>query len=1047
MNTDLLGLELRLAQAPDSRTREQVVAHALAESPHDPWWLFVAARLVQARAEPAGDALALLVARVKAHLLGEAACPEAVGNEDPDDIISQLPPLSPWAIELLRWVWTREAADALAVSRAEAIDQEPHRARSLINRALTLPAPEPADSADGKANAEAATSSDQMRLRWIGDSLWVEALCQSVRVELSVPETDIWSLGKAMEDLSGIAARGEAAMEAGMGLLADIPLAAHVLSQWKLRRNLPEDPRPTRALSHLRARFRKGLPEDLAEVRRLAGDVCGEELYRCEMLRTYLDTQETWRVHEGDLLLPNDVVLAEDNLIIKGDLVCDTWLDTDVVVIVLGSLRCRSVYSRGGLCVVGDLIARGLVLQHYNDWAFEMLGKLSARALVELDKSVQVDRARAVIEYSPWAPLNFPAGVEAGQRNSSAWLAIDPEIDVDEQVDALMAMEHAGLDPLPARPSASVPIAALAKDADACQRAIVEGRITEADAHALLDDPRWAWELVTLLPQALLSHTLLQRLACHAEARVRRAAVARFKAEDRLMFDKAAQDEDTNVRSELALHPACPATLWQGLAQDADAGVRAAWVLGRVTLGTALPPELIEPLARDESAAVRRALALVPHLPDATILQLMVDEDEGVRLRIGRRASQSAVLLERMAEDPSPSVRLALAGMAYDWRAPFDQHPGLARRLREKLVLDADPAVRRAAAFGLTPPFIDAHGERFCNDPVAEVRRLIAGCTRELKLQKRLLTDHDADVRRALAGNPHAHEDVLMELARTLPAGSLFEPDSSLDELALHPRLTEEALRLLHERVSNDHSHLFDDQPLAPLDLVVARLVHDHPYDPGSEEYTAYEGLRSRFPALAVMNEVLAEDASREGWPRRLMEAGIAYPRRWYHRLFFVAGFVALTFSMTFRARRKVAAAQSRGELQPVTDADLDAIAQDMLASSVHDIRCAILGNRRCPPLALADYVRQYLESREEPDPPSDYTIRQVVANPSLSLEAMGQVVAYLCRQDDYELRTGLTRNVSLPEALLTQLLGASSPDVQQAAREGMWRVHGVWVE
>ena len=72
----------------------------------------------------------------------------------------------------------------------------------------------------------------------------------------------------------------------------------------------------------------------------------------------------------------------------------------------------------------------------------------------------------------------------------------------------------------------------------------------------------------------------------------------------------------------------------------------------------------------------------------------------------------------------------------------------------------------------------------------------------------------------------------------------------------------------------------------------------DHPYAPDDAEYAEYECCRAAFPELRVVHELQSEGGMREGWPGRLMAMGIGFPRRWYHKLFFMLGFVAMTIVM-----------------------------------------------------------------------------------------------------------------------------------------------------
>lgn len=95
-------------------------------------------------------------------------------------------------------------------------------------------------------------------------------------------------------------------------------------------------------------------------------------------------------VHTGDLTversLQNDsLLIVQGNLAIKGNY--HDYLDGIGVLVVLGQMHVENLYSWGSIYVQKDLNARGLILSVYNDFSFEVAGKVNARALVLSDKS------------------------------------------------------------------------------------------------------------------------------------------------------------------------------------------------------------------------------------------------------------------------------------------------------------------------------------------------------------------------------------------------------------------------------------------------------------------------------------------------------------------------------------------------------------------------------------------------------------------------------------------------------------------------------------
>ena len=94
-------------------------------------------------------------------------------------------------------------------------------------------------------------------------------------------------------------------------------------------------------------------------------------------------------VHLGDLIvdgsLENDsLLIVQGDLTIKGNY--HDYLSDTGVLVVLGQMQVENLYSWGAIYVQKDLNASGLILTVYNDFTFEVAGKVNARALVISDK-------------------------------------------------------------------------------------------------------------------------------------------------------------------------------------------------------------------------------------------------------------------------------------------------------------------------------------------------------------------------------------------------------------------------------------------------------------------------------------------------------------------------------------------------------------------------------------------------------------------------------------------------------------------------------------
>lgn len=119
------------------------------------------------------------------------------------------------------------------------------------------------------------------------------------------------------------------------------------------------------------------------------------------------DRGYTWYVHDGDLVVPED--LDHDlALVVDGDLVVHGFLDDYVsgigLLVVLGDLVVRDLVSWGSLYVAGDLRAEGLVCGHYNDFTFEVEGAVHGRALVLSDKSASYRAGELEVEIDSYSP-------------------------------------------------------------------------------------------------------------------------------------------------------------------------------------------------------------------------------------------------------------------------------------------------------------------------------------------------------------------------------------------------------------------------------------------------------------------------------------------------------------------------------------------------------------------------------------------------------------------------------------------------------------------
>ncbi|MEV6839425.1 hypothetical protein AB0N17_33825 [Streptomyces sp. NPDC051133] len=229
------------------------------------------------------------------------------------------------------------------------------------------------------------------------------------------------------------------------------------------------------------------------------------------------------------------------------------------------------------------------------------------------------------------------------------------------------------------------------------------------------------------------------------------------------VLDAAVAHPDQRVRARPAdtFRPKLTAAQWIRLVRaEPSPSRRVLWAEHACAWGAELPEDLYDDLLAGPSRAEAAELPGLPahHLPSLTT-------------------------------DADPAVRAAACGRWADLAAP----------LRGRLLADADETVRTAALLAhhtATP----MPREVFASLPAP--RRALEQCCFEPELEAELVHDGDAEVRRALAGNPGLAADGVAVLVR--------DPhDDVRSAVALRPDLTEEqraAVRYVFDQTSMSHT-------------------------------------------------------------------------------------------------------------------------------------------------------------------------------------------------------------------------------------------------
>ncbi|MFD1365686.1 HEAT repeat domain-containing protein [Actinoplanes sichuanensis] len=405
-------------------------------------------------------------------------------------------------------------------------------------------------------------------------------------------------------------------------------------------------------------------------------------------------------------------------------------------------------------------------------------------------------------------------------------------------------------------------------------------------------------------------------------------------------------------------------------------------------------------LAGHPDQTVRACAASGP--PDRAVFEILAaDPDQEVRVRLAENRSLPPDLRARLADDPDPEVRRALARGWTD----------LPEAVRRRLLTDRDEAVRAAACFTYHPEVPADLVPTLLADPATR-----AGVVRHLTLTTesaaRLAEDRDYAVRRELARHPGLPADMRDRLA---------SDDSTTVQVAVFAREdTPEPLRaLIHDEVRGRSPSLVvavDDPDPDDLgewdDLAFKQLVEDRatvarfdrlplPWvtaDPMRHAGSPYTSFRLAVAAAAaslppaVVDRLLADEEPRvaeavvEHAPHRVDEATAERIERAYRP------------PARARARRPT----GRYPYQPetlrrfATDPDPrmrvfgfrdPALPADILSTSAADpdgnVRRSAAAHRRMPATVLVAML----------DDPDERVARAAAGNPGLPVETMAELL------------------------------------------------------
>ena len=407
------------------------------------------------------------------------------------------------------------------------------------------------------------------------------------------------------------------------------------------------------------------------------------------------DVDTDVRVHSGDLAvdgsLENDTLLViQGDLTVKGNY--HDYLSGIGVLVVLGQMHVDNLYSWGAIYVQNDLNASGLILTVYNDFTFEVAGKVNARALVISDKSNDYrageigvsltdddfDERQLAMALRLFEPAFFtrPDQLELASDSTLSDLRFDDELGAERI--------HAGGAIFRAQTAPESVISDVAQ-------VLSESGDAQSLAPLITRDPLLAQliagraELPEILHQPLLAtqdKIVLEWLAKRAPklvaAQLNQAEMTPEMAKSLLQdgslsaqtLATLAASTNAEVRKIVGLNGKLAATAANRLALDSDPDVRVATITGQLY---SLSAGTVTQLTKDRQIEVRKAIAQAPlSLSDFTRLQSSLDTD-GLAVLAQSLYSDAVLAREaRMSEtERQQAIKLLIADTKLRDAAPL----------------------------------------------------------------------------------------------------------------------------------------------------------------------------------------------------------------------------------------------------------------------------------------------------------------------------------------------------------------------------------------
>ncbi|WP_069801356.1 hypothetical protein [Thermogemmatispora onikobensis] len=262
----------------------------------------------------------------------------------------------------------------------------------------------------------------------------------------------------------------------------------------------------------------------------------------------------------------------------------------------------------------------------------------------------------------------------------------------------------------------------------------------------LPDDECWRRLLLASFPH--LHQGTLLKLVSEGPLAVR-AEVVRLAALPPELLQDLAKGPEVEIRSAVAANPATPPALLLSLIEDPSGQVRSA-----AALHPQLPAQALARLVHSPESEVRRAVASHPALGASERELFATDASAEVRAAVVPYLPPESALFRPLAADESPQVRAAVAA-----------HPGLPATLIASLT--RDPALEVVLALAGNPCLPTEFAEQLCAHPEEMVRRRAAShpaLAPEILHHLAASRKQDRAVLAGLARNPQTPTEILARL-------------------------------------------------------------------------------------------------------------------------------------------------------------------------------------------------------------------------------------------------------------------------------------------